>query len=162
MTTQTWLPLTDYSLKYKVSISTLRRRIKSEKIQFRSEDGKYFLLDTPPDRQFDHEEDIQLALPNVVPPPTHSAPRLHHSTPYLATARHVSEPPPVFESTNKALLEELKKAYSVIFQEKDDQIVQLKGEIADLRTLVRVLEAENKRLQKSKGKPEEGLPERFY
>lgn len=40
-----WLSLAEYSIKNKVSISTLRRRIKSEDIQFKLEDGKYIILD---------------------------------------------------------------------------------------------------------------------
>jgi hypothetical protein len=40
-----WLPLTEYSTKYKVSISTLRRRIKADEIKYSFEDGKYLILD---------------------------------------------------------------------------------------------------------------------
>ena len=42
-----WLPLTDYSTKYRISMSTLRRRIKAEDIRFRFDEGKYFILDEP-------------------------------------------------------------------------------------------------------------------
>src|SRR3989344_578256 len=45
--TGTWLALMDYSTKYKVSVSTLRRRIKAEDIKFRLDDGKYFIIDEP-------------------------------------------------------------------------------------------------------------------
>lgn len=41
-----WLSLAEYSMKHKVSISTLRRRIKAEDIQFKLEDGKYLVLDS--------------------------------------------------------------------------------------------------------------------
>jgi hypothetical protein len=41
-----WLSLAEYSIKQKVSISTLRRRIKAEDIQYRLDDGKYFILDS--------------------------------------------------------------------------------------------------------------------
>ncbi len=41
-----WLPLTDYASKHRISVSTLRRRIKSGQIDFRLEDGKYWILDT--------------------------------------------------------------------------------------------------------------------
>lgn len=41
-----WLSLAEYSMKHKVSISTLRRRIKAEDIQFKLEDGKYLILDS--------------------------------------------------------------------------------------------------------------------
>lgn len=55
---------------------------------------------------------------------------------------------PILLAANKLLIE-LKTAYTHILQEKDQQILQLKGEIADLKTLVRVLESENER-QKNK------------
>ena len=45
------------------------------------------------------------------------------------------------------LLNELKKAYTQILQEKEEQIFQLKEEVTDLKTLVRVLESENDRLK---------------
>lgn len=40
-----WLPLTDYATKYKVSVSTLRRRIKAEDIKYLFQDGKYFIYE---------------------------------------------------------------------------------------------------------------------
>ncbi len=52
---------------------------------------------------------------------------------------------PILTAANR-LLNELKKAYSQILQEKEEQIMQLKDEQADLKTLIRVLEGENQRL----------------
>jgi len=40
-----WLPITEYAMLNKTSPSTIRRRIKSNSIQFKLEDGKYYLLD---------------------------------------------------------------------------------------------------------------------
>lgn len=39
-----WIPLMDYAMKNGVSLSTLRRYIKSGKVQFKSENGKYLIL----------------------------------------------------------------------------------------------------------------------
>lgn len=39
-----WLPLIEYSIKTGVSLSTIRRKIKSNSIQFRLEKGKYLIL----------------------------------------------------------------------------------------------------------------------
>jgi hypothetical protein len=58
-----------------------------------------------------------------------------------------SEDDPFWRST-QSLLNEIKKAYSLILQEKEEQILQLKEEVADLKTLVRVLEDDNNRLKK--------------
>lgn len=140
-----WLPLMDYSSKYRVSVSTLRRRIKTEDIQFKLKDGKYFIVDEP----------IQS---NVV------SSNLKEHRPSLNSA-HLSEPSkqnttenkgfgaraqeseePILTAANR-LLSELKKAYTLILQEKEEQIVGLKEEVADLKTLVKVLESENERLK---------------
>ena len=51
-------------------------------------------------------------------------------------------------TTTSRLLNELKQAYTLILHEKEEQIVFLKEEVADLKTLVRVLESENARLTK--------------
>lgn len=51
-------------------------------------------------------------------------------------------------AATQSLLNEIKKAYSLILQEKEEQILQLKEEVADLKTLVRVLEDENSRIKK--------------
>lgn len=40
-----WLPLVDYAVKKGVSLSTLRRQIKSNRVQHRLDKGKYFILD---------------------------------------------------------------------------------------------------------------------
>ena len=38
-----WLTLAQYSIKYKVSISTLRRRIKSRELEYVFEKGRYLI-----------------------------------------------------------------------------------------------------------------------
>lgn len=53
---------------------------------------------------------------------------------------------PIITAANR-LLTELKRAYTQILQEKEEQILHLKEEVTDLKTLVRVLEAENERLK---------------
>lgn len=43
----TWLPLIEYSVKTGVSLSTIRRKIKSGSIQYRLEKGRYLILLAP-------------------------------------------------------------------------------------------------------------------
>lgn len=38
-----WLPLTEYALRSGMSISTLRRKIKANSIEFRMEEGRYLI-----------------------------------------------------------------------------------------------------------------------
>ena len=40
----TWLPLTEYFVKSGVSLSTIRRKIKSNSIPYRLENGRYLIL----------------------------------------------------------------------------------------------------------------------
>ena len=159
MPNKPWLQLTDYSNKYEVSISTLRRRIKEESIEYKLDTGKYFLIDEPPTRKprgrrplseesrhdfFGEGSEIGSAVyfdtDEVAPIKS-----LEESVAAVASRAESNEP--IFSAANR-LLEELKKAYSLILQEKEEQILQLKEEIADLRTLASVLESENDRLRK--------------
>lgn len=119
-----WLSLANYSSKYDVSISTLRRRIKTSTVEFKLHDGKYFLLDSAPPSQEEHHYPIQNSQ-NI---------RQHEEEPVLTSA--------------SKLLGELKKAYTSILQDKEEQIIHLKEETSDLKMLVRVLEHDNERLKK--------------
>ncbi|MGE0631933.1 MAG: hypothetical protein AB7O96_05970 [Pseudobdellovibrionaceae bacterium] len=135
----TWLPLTDYSTKYKVSVSTLRRRIKADDIRYRFDDGKYFISDEPLSSHTRGDTRPSLKLPPVLPPS-----KLPDPQPLVGAQPALSQD--VLPSVNH-LLGELKKAYTSILQEKEEQILLLKEEIADLKTLVSVLESENERLK---------------
>jgi hypothetical protein len=54
-----WLSITDYSLYKKVSISTIRRHIKTNILKHREEDGKYFIYVASSDRiKLKEEEEI--------------------------------------------------------------------------------------------------------
>lgn len=46
---ESWLPLAEYAMRTGISISTLRRKIKSETISYRMEEGRYMLRATPGD-----------------------------------------------------------------------------------------------------------------
>ena len=150
-----WLPLTDYATKYKISVSTLRRRIKADDIKFRFDEGKYFIMDEPmgthqrvhrPSQE--SESDLvgahQGMMNEVVPQVAFSPEK--GSEPQEKVQKTNKEEP-ILTAANK-LLNELKKAYTQILQEKEEQIFQLKDEVSDLKTLVRVLESENERLRR--------------
>lgn len=133
-----WLPLTEYSSKYKVSISTLRRRIKAEEIKYSFEDGKYLIWDGPLNTTKAPKDLIQER--HRPSQGTHVSPSLENQI-----LKEPKEDEPILTAANR-LLTELKKAYTQILQEKEEQIIHLKDEVADLKTLVRVLESENIRL----------------
>lgn len=152
-----WLPLTDYSTKYKISVSTLRRRIKADDIKFRFEDGKYFIMDEPMGthqrvHRPSQESDFALVGAHhgmMKGNDTMTSPKDELKThPELQdkTMKAANKDEPILTAANK-LLNELKKAYTQILQDKEEQILQLKDEVSDLKTLVRVLESENDRLK---------------
>lgn len=140
-----WLPLTEYSTKHKVSVSTLRRRIKAEDIQFAFEDGKYLILDEPPTGSAPRPHRPSLSSEKA-PEATSLVGSTDRSLANRLGQKDVGDEP-ILLAANK-LLNELKRAYTQILHEKEEQILHLKEEISDLKTLVRVLESENDRLQR--------------
>lgn len=150
-----WLPITDYSAKHKVSVSTLRRRIKADDIKYRFFEGKYLLLDEPVTTHPLHRPSLSDTLVNESrqsgqTQPTESALK------NLPPPSEVNLDGPILSAANR-LLTELKKAYSQILQEKEEQILQLREEVTDLKTLVRVLEGENDKLNSRLGSSERPL-----
>ena len=139
-----WLPLSEYSSKYKVSVSTLRRRIKSDQVQVRFDDGKYLLKDCPL-----KEHKAKTSKTTNTPPSGSFAPPPQNEEPEkVLDSKPIEEKATgPFLSAAQEMLNELKKAYRVILQEKEEQVLLLKDEVADLRTLVGVLEEENTRLK---------------
>lgn len=169
-TSKTWIQLTDYSNKYEISISTLRRRIKEESIPYRLDNGKYYLLDeglNKKQRGRRPSEDKKIEVFNqggaigsaVYFDQDEMTPVIGSETSATASESSITGAydlqgqlqakgnEPIFSAANR-LLEEIKRAYSQVLMEKEEQILQLKEEIADLRTLAQVLESENERLRK--------------
>ncbi len=165
MSTETWLLLTDYSSKYRISVSTLRRRIKADEIPFRFEGGKYFLLDRPPENSVGPHPKTGLGTVSKLPEAMASAtsrgaieavPLLEDVSaisfeevrdPAMDLEAHALGKDAPLISTATKLLNELKRAYMNILQEKEEQMIQLKEEVSDLKTLVRVLEDDNERMR---------------
>ena len=160
-----YLPLTDYSTKYKVSISTLRRRIKANDIEYRFDQGKYFVLDHGLERPSPKIAPAMTAIPQrpSLAAKSSSALLLSKSEKdFLASSSVESfsnypsglsmssaspkSDEPILTAANR-LLTELKKAYTQILQEKEEQILHLREEVTDLKTLVRVLESQNERMK---------------
>jgi hypothetical protein len=150
------LSLTEYSSKYKVSISTLRRKIKSNDIRFRFEHGKYLIFDESVEREAKRPSQAKVHGRYSPPPQSpslngvaerdYSSRSLDSEKEFLNTTSAERSEEPILTAANR-LLTELKKAYTQILQEKEEQILHLREEVADLKTLVRVLESENSRKQ---------------
>lgn len=121
-----WLPLIEYSNKHQISVSTLRRRIKDNSILFKLEDGKYFIVDDAVEKAPRGRKPIEFPRAMEEVPSTEMKP---------------------------SILEEVKKAYMTALHSKEELIFQLKEEVSDLKTLVRVLESENERLRNENPNP---------
>jgi hypothetical protein len=57
-----WLSITDYSSYKKVSISTIRRHIKSNLLKYREENGKYFIYVPSAERIRVREDEVLLKV----------------------------------------------------------------------------------------------------
>jgi hypothetical protein len=163
-----WLRLTDYASKYRISISTLRRRIKHAQLAYRFEDGKYLIVDeapsfsdsvpasTPADAQVTSSVLSEVATASTSAA-LQAAPLIQQAQERLDQLRLdqlrgvdsnlQNHDEPILSSASR-LLTELKRAYTNILQEKEEQIIQLKEEVSDLKTLVRVLEDDNERMRR--------------
>lgn len=137
-------------------MSTLRRRIKSGEINCRLQDGKYFISDEPANtHQKNHRPSHKAAVPKMSVRSVESQYNFDSSKEETKSSfsdqlndlknSSVKTDDPILSAAGK-LLTELKRAYTLILQEKEEQILAFKEEISDLKTLVRVLESENQRL----------------
>ena len=121
-----------------MSISTLRRKIKASDIEYRLDDGKYLILDSEVAATTEtHRPSLSRDMVSVEP----TAPETKST---LAAATESGES--VITAANR-LLADLKKAYTQVLQDKEVQILNLKEDISDLKTLIKVLESENDRLR---------------
>jgi hypothetical protein len=134
-------------------MSTLRRRIKAGEIEYKFADGKYLLKDGP--------LQISSGTETIAPPTPVSQIQGNEkaaTTPAPVATTYASVATPNISApsgdnhweTTQMLLAEIKKAYSLILQEKEELILFLKEEVSDLKTLVRVLEDETLRPQQAK------------
>lgn len=178
------LSLTEYSARYKVSVSTLRRRIKKGEISFVQDAGKYLLPDAPFDEIL--EDNFAPSTQNMTDRGFNSAPpqkstQQSTAVPFLeplgldlsfnkpshqeVSISALSEEPtiqtfetPIYEDqivqmeqiqsqVRSEELGELKKAFTMVLNEKEEQILQLKQHIADLQTLNKAFENEIDRLE---------------
>lgn len=131
-----WLSLSEYSSEHGISVSTLRRRIKTNQVKYKMINGKYYL----DSRDNSSEGKVSSSVPRKETAPKQTV--TQPTTPQTFAPSGSEEN--TFQ-TAKVLLDELKKAYMQSLQDKEKQIIQLKQQIADLKTLVMYLERENEK-----------------
>ncbi len=163
MDSQEWLPLSEYAAKYRVSVSTLRRRIKAEDIHYRFDDGKYFIFDEPLSNHRDHRPSPMSEIPpmmkevdttkfsskvefvdDVLKAAQSSVKTLGQTLGQSLGQTQVPQQSQEVIAAANRLLSELKQAYTRVLHEKEEQILNLREEVSDLKTLVKVLEGQFK------------------
>src|SRR4051812_39569036 len=109
-----WVPLMDYAMKTGISLSTLRRHIKANKIRYKLEDGRYLL-------EYRGGADRGLPPQPQAQPPKQKQP---------ASQAAVAQPTP--QSSDSALVAQLQARVSRMSQE----LKKAHEEIAELKTLI--------------------------
>ena len=114
---------------------------------FRFEDGRYLILDEVPQKKTQLEQH-RPSLVSDSSAQVESQPVKHENEIRSISHNSTGETgESVLAAANK-LLVDLKQAYTQILHEKEEQIMYLKEEIVDLKTLVKVLESENARIKR--------------
>ena len=148
LNTQNWLSLIEYSAKYRVSLSTLRRRIKSGELEHRLIEGKYLIKnESLPGHGV---ESSQAGSETIAPPPpvrsqNQASTSLVNAPAPVAAA--VTVPADEYWKATESMMAEMKKAFAQTLAVKDEQLNQIRGEVDDLKMLVRILEDENQKLK---------------
>lgn len=140
-----WLPLIEYSVKSGVSLSTIRRKIKSNSIQYRLEKGKYLIL-------FNEGSTPTVTVAKAPAPAPSLARKLDEVVSMAPPAPRVETVyTPSKEGKNSPLVDDSVRMVSDAFEhalkEKDERIRllerhnhELEERLKELQLLVRVLE----------------------
>lgn len=137
----TWLPLIEYSVKSGISLSTIRRKIKSNSIPYRLENGRYLILFQEKGGAGAQMSQPQAAYVGVTPE------KIAPQRPVPAERRLQVVSPPAPEAEGEDSVHMLVDAFEHALKEKDERIQLLEKLVSDLderinelRLLVRVLE----------------------
>lgn len=140
-----WLPLTEYALRSGMSISTLRRKIKSNAISYKMEDGRYLIQsDEIP------EGTRAVGFSSSDEPRHHSIPTARPSAPEKdspAPATFAPAPPPQAPSAPTAELETLK---AEIRRAREEDILRWRALEARVSGLAKKLEFFSEQMAETK------------
>jgi hypothetical protein len=150
----TWLPLIEYSVKTGVSLSTIRRKIKGNSIQYRLEKGRYLILHSEANNQA-AQQPMQHTSPQSQGASTTDVDRwqdkpLHRFNP----SQIVSFDAPTEEEkpgTVDKAVSMISEAFEYALVQKEEQVRmlelrnrELEDRVNELKLLVRVLEEKYK------------------
>jgi hypothetical protein len=125
----TWLPIVEYSIKTGVSVSTIRRKIKTKALKYRTENGKYLILDENTDYEISPDKNDLLDISSN----NRKSSTLSNIDELILFAEksinRISE-------LNKDVIKEKDKIIKV----QEDHIIKLREQIDELKMLVSILE----------------------
>lgn len=141
-----WLPLTEYAVKSGVSLSTIRRKIKSNSIPFRLEKGRYLILfeDGKASESGSHtiERNVDVLTINSAP----AAQAARQTVSHRESPKESGNDERALPLVEKAV-RMVSQAFEHALKEKDERIrllekrnSELDDRLGELKTLVRVLE----------------------
>lgn len=112
MTSTAWLPLNEYALRSGTSISTLRRKIKNNSIEYRMEDGRYLI----------RGDDLVFNEPKT--------------TPYVSSDAAPTNRPPIMQAVEIPLLSTATNG-----ADNFEEVIRLKTSLDETALRMRALEA---------------------
>ncbi len=155
-TLEAWLSLSEYSNKYGVSISTLRRRIRSGQLVVHLKNGKYFLKDRSLKDLKKLKDSItaESTTDLVSDPASESLPYRSKNLKTSVEEDFKLEPVKLdsvkLDQGGSPVVDKLLESQMKLCQQlelKDRQILDLQNKLMDFRTLCALLEKENKQLK---------------
>ena len=146
-----WLPLNEYANTHGISVSTLRRRIKTGNVVFRLQNGKYYLSPASLDSEAKKEAEAKKVKKRttsgkiLLKKKKGAFPLQGLSLEKQESLEKSQAPQPSLPW--EQVVADMQKGFLQKIEQKDTEISKQKDQIADLNTLTTILEKENQSLK---------------
>ena len=137
-----WLALNEYASTHGISISTLRRRIKTGSVLFKLQNGKYYISPSSSQAKRIKKEAGKLLSEKKKVAPLSSPQRNSLEQESTSSKKHIDT-----QSKWGQVVADMQKDFLQTIEQKDKKISKQKDQIADLNTLTALLEKENQSLK---------------
>ena len=124
-----WLPITEYSIRNGLSVSTIRRKIKNKSLEHKIENGKYFIMDDNADNEEDDNK-LSMSTPMGIDVSKKSFASINDVIDFAQRSIDTAT------ELNRELIDEKEKVIHI----QDGLILQLKEQVSELKMLVNILE----------------------
>jgi hypothetical protein len=160
--TNHWLPLTEYALRSGMSISTLRRKIKSNSIEFKMEEGRYLIKSdefaepkpTVTYASSDQAPQLPSARPTASAPmaaqPIPRAATVETAAPVAAAPQALPPTPPAHLIANSSAGTELAAVREELRRMQEDSVLRWRALEARVAGLVKKIEFFSEQMAETK------------